>query len=232
MKYDVILSNIAQEDLRYFKRSAPASYKKALRLLAELLTHPETGTGKPERLRYNLAGCWSRRINEEHRMIYRINGERVEVHVMSMRYHYMKAQYNTKESRAGNIPPFFMPETRQPSGTASGPPQALAAAFLSRIFAKFTTFAGPRIFAAGFADICSHICKVSDMCRDFPGRGHLQPFAVADICRDFCCLGHLQPVQRLFPAAPDMCSVCLNACSHINENPGSSSQKAGASVEV
>lgn len=112
-----------------------------------------------------------------------------------------------------------MPETRQPSGTASGPPQAPADMCRA-------------------ADICSHICKVSDMCRaadmcrDFPGRGHLQPFAVADICSDFCCLGHLQPVQRLFPAAPDMCSVCLNACNHINENPGSSSQKAGASVEV
>lgn len=91
MKYDVILSDIAQDDLRYFKRNAPNCYKKALCLLAELLTHPETGTGKPERLRYNLAGYWSRRINEEHRMIYRINGEQIEVHVMSMRYHYVKA---------------------------------------------------------------------------------------------------------------------------------------------
>ena len=47
---------------------------------------PFQGTGKPEPLRYVLAGCWSRRIDREHRLVYRVEGERLVV--MACRYHY------------------------------------------------------------------------------------------------------------------------------------------------
>ncbi|MBD3628358.1 MAG: Txe/YoeB family addiction module toxin [Cyclobacterium sp.] len=57
-------------------------------LLDELEEHPETGTGKPERLKNILSGYWSRRINKEHRLVYSIDGEKVIVTVISAYGHY------------------------------------------------------------------------------------------------------------------------------------------------
>lgn len=88
--YELVFSEQAAEDLRYFKRYDSRCYKKALSLLRELMEHPHTGTGKPERLRYELAGSWSRRINSEHRIVYTILEDVVEVHILAMRYHYEK----------------------------------------------------------------------------------------------------------------------------------------------
>jgi toxin YoeB len=88
--YELILSDKATEDLQYFKRHDALCYKKALSLLEELIKHPYTGTGKPERLRYELSGSWSRRINSEHRIVYTVLEDVVEVCVLAMRYHYRK----------------------------------------------------------------------------------------------------------------------------------------------
>ena len=52
--------------------------------------HPYTGIGKPEPLKYELAGKWSRRINTEHRLIYAVHDDQIEVYIFSMRYHYTK----------------------------------------------------------------------------------------------------------------------------------------------
>ena len=59
-------------------------------LIAECLRHPFTGTGKPEPLKQNLAGWWSRRINREHRLVYRVSGKggAQALEVLSCRYHY------------------------------------------------------------------------------------------------------------------------------------------------
>jgi toxin YoeB len=59
-------------------------------LLDECLRHPFTGTGKPEPLKRNLAGWWSRRINREHRLVYRVTGnaDAQALEVLSVRYHY------------------------------------------------------------------------------------------------------------------------------------------------
>ncbi|MBE0617345.1 MAG: Txe/YoeB family addiction module toxin [Proteobacteria bacterium] len=54
--------------------------------LREALRTPDTGTGKPEPLRHILAGCWSRRITEEHRLVYRIEGDGLVA--LQCRYHY------------------------------------------------------------------------------------------------------------------------------------------------
>lgn len=62
--------------------------RKLKKLLEELEEHPETGTGKPERLKNNLSGLWSRRINQEHRLVYSIDGHRVIVTVVSAFGHY------------------------------------------------------------------------------------------------------------------------------------------------
>lgn len=47
---------------------------------------PFMGPGKPEALRFELAGCWSRRITEEHRLVYRVTDERIDF--LMARYHY------------------------------------------------------------------------------------------------------------------------------------------------
>ena len=59
-------------------------------LLKDIVEHPYTGIGKPEPLKYDLAGKWSRRINSEHRIIYSVNEDIVTVYVFAMRYHYSK----------------------------------------------------------------------------------------------------------------------------------------------
>ncbi|HYA41557.1 MAG TPA: Txe/YoeB family addiction module toxin [Syntrophobacteraceae bacterium] len=56
------------------------------RLLKDIIRNPEGGIGKPEKLRFQLGGYWSRRISQEHRLIYKIDGN--SVIVLSCRYHY------------------------------------------------------------------------------------------------------------------------------------------------
>lgn len=62
--------------------------RKLKKLLEELEEHPEIGTGKPGRLKNNLSGLWSIRINQEHRLVYSIDGHRVIVTVVSAFRHY------------------------------------------------------------------------------------------------------------------------------------------------
>lgn len=89
--YRVKLSDQAKADYQYFVRSANnQAIKKIATLIGELREHPFTGTGKPEPLKYSLSGCWSRRINGEHRLVYKVNKNTVEVFVLAMRYHYSK----------------------------------------------------------------------------------------------------------------------------------------------
>lgn len=59
---------------------------KISKLLEELTIHPQRGTGKPELLKHDLAGCWSRRINKEHRVVYEIS-ENI-VFILSAKGHY------------------------------------------------------------------------------------------------------------------------------------------------
>ena len=55
-------------------------------LIKEILRDPYVGTGKPEPLKHELSGWWSRRITDEHRLVYRLVGETVEI--AKLRYHY------------------------------------------------------------------------------------------------------------------------------------------------
>lgn len=59
-------------------------------LIGECMRHPFTGVGKPEPLKRNLAGWWSRRINHEHRLVYRVrgSGDGQALEVLSCRMHY------------------------------------------------------------------------------------------------------------------------------------------------
>lgn len=86
--YTLSFSPQALEDLAKLKRSEPAAFRKAGKLLMELQEHPRTGTGKPEALGGDRTGQWSRRISHRHRMIYEIKENIVAVAVLSSFGHY------------------------------------------------------------------------------------------------------------------------------------------------
>lgn len=89
-KYRVVLTRQAKEHLTAHRKSGDKAVAKRIdRILAELCEHPETGAGNPERLRFQLSGFWSRRISLEHRIIYRIENDTVEVTVVSAFGHYI-----------------------------------------------------------------------------------------------------------------------------------------------
>ena len=91
MKYRIILAEQAVKDYNFWKESGnKAILKKIKRLLEDMAEHPFIGIGKPEALKYDLAGYWSRRINTEHRIVYRVIDDVIEIEVLAMRYHYRK----------------------------------------------------------------------------------------------------------------------------------------------
>ena len=88
---EIVLLPQAQKDRDYWKKSGnKAIMERISALLKNIMEHPYTGIGKPEPLKYDLAGKWSRRINAEHRLIYSVNENIITVYVLSMRYHYSK----------------------------------------------------------------------------------------------------------------------------------------------
>jgi len=88
MSYRLDFTRQARSDIDFHKKSGnKAILKKLLSLLEELAEHPLTGTGKPEALKYDLAGLWSRRINHEHRLVYKVIDDTVVV-VLAAKGHY------------------------------------------------------------------------------------------------------------------------------------------------
>ncbi|MFP5082113.1 Txe/YoeB family addiction module toxin [Pedobacter sp. JCM 36344] len=89
VRYSLDIQNKAKKQLGDLYRSGnKADIKKVETIFAELEVHPTTGTGKPEQLKYELSGFWSRRINQKDRLIYRINDLEVVVTVLSAKGHY------------------------------------------------------------------------------------------------------------------------------------------------
>ena len=74
------------EDLTYWTRTDRKRALRALKLVDAVLRDPFGGLGKPERLRGELAGRWSRRIDTEHRLVYQVTDDRVCF--LAARYHY------------------------------------------------------------------------------------------------------------------------------------------------
>jgi toxin YoeB len=75
-----------REDLAWWIRNDRKAALKALELVEAIVADPFGGIGKPEPLRYELAGCWSRRITQEHRLVYRVTPNRIDF--LQARYHY------------------------------------------------------------------------------------------------------------------------------------------------
>ena len=61
-------------------------YKRIVNLIMDILRQPFSGIGKPEPLKYELKGYWSRRINDEHRLVYKVDQESITI--VSCQYHY------------------------------------------------------------------------------------------------------------------------------------------------
>ena len=76
----------AWKDFEWFLDKDMRLAKRIRELLKDVLRHPEEGIGKPERLKFQLTGSWSRRISKEHRLVYKI--EQNSIVVISCRYHY------------------------------------------------------------------------------------------------------------------------------------------------
>jgi toxin YoeB len=76
----------AFEDLAWWIEKDRTIALKIMKLVREIQRDPFSGTGKPERLKHDLAGCWSRRINQEHRLIYQVLDDKVRI--LACRYHY------------------------------------------------------------------------------------------------------------------------------------------------
>ena len=78
----------AKIDLQRLKKSEPAAFKKAVRLINELMDHPKTGTGHPEPLKGKPENRWSRQITKKHRLVYRIFETEVLILILSSYGHY------------------------------------------------------------------------------------------------------------------------------------------------
>jgi toxin YoeB len=74
------------QDYTYWQINDKTVVKKINGLIKEISRNPFEGTGKPEPLKYDLSGCWSRRISGEHRLVYQVVKE--EIIIISCRYHY------------------------------------------------------------------------------------------------------------------------------------------------
>lgn len=86
--YSLALSERADADLAQLYLSEPKAYEKAMRLLEQIVQSPYSGIGKPEALRGNMSGLWSRRITQKHRLVYKVKEEEILILVLRAWGHY------------------------------------------------------------------------------------------------------------------------------------------------
>ncbi|MBM4328303.1 MAG: Txe/YoeB family addiction module toxin [Deltaproteobacteria bacterium] len=82
----LIFSEHAWEDYLYWQRTDRKILERINKLIKEIRRSPFEGTGKPEPLRHGLSGYWSRRTNEEHRIVYKVESD--SLLIAQLRYHY------------------------------------------------------------------------------------------------------------------------------------------------
>ena len=79
-------SSKAWDDYLYWQKTDKAILKRINALIKDIQRNPFEGIGKPEPLKHSLSGYWSRRINDEHRMVYKVANENLLI--AQLRYHY------------------------------------------------------------------------------------------------------------------------------------------------
>ncbi len=82
----LIFAEAAWEDYLYWQKQDKRMVERIHRLIRETQREPFAGAGKPEPLRHALAGFWSRRITEEHRLVYRVEADALLI--AQLRFHY------------------------------------------------------------------------------------------------------------------------------------------------
>lgn len=82
----IVFSEHAWEDYLYWQATDKKMLKRINELVRDIQREPYRGIGKPEPLRHGLSGYWSRRIDEEHRLIYKVEGD--ELRIAQLRHHY------------------------------------------------------------------------------------------------------------------------------------------------
>lgn len=82
----LVFDENAFEDLAWWITNDSKKAKKIISLIQEVRRTPFVGRGKPEPLKHKLAGCWSRRIDKKHRLVYEIRKN--EIKILACRYHY------------------------------------------------------------------------------------------------------------------------------------------------
>ncbi len=83
---NLIFSSKAWENYLYWQKTDKAILKRINVLIKAIQENPFEGIGKPEPLKHSLSGYWSRRINDEHRMVYKVVGG--DLYIAQLRYHY------------------------------------------------------------------------------------------------------------------------------------------------
>lgn len=83
---NLVFSGNAWEDYLYWQKTDKKTLRRVNLLIKETMRNLFDGPGKPEPLRHALSGYWSRRINDEHRLVYKVTEH--AIHIAQLRYHY------------------------------------------------------------------------------------------------------------------------------------------------
>ena len=83
---DVRFTDAAYKDFRYWEKNDPKKVERIRKLCRDIEKHSFEGIGKPEPLKFDLQGYWSRRIDKVHRLVYTVDGKGILI--ISCRYHY------------------------------------------------------------------------------------------------------------------------------------------------
>lgn len=86
MSRKIVFESSAFADFNDWAKLDRKLHKKIIELIKDIDRNPFKGLGKPEALKHDLTGYWSRRINSEHRLVYKITNE--EIIILSCKYHY------------------------------------------------------------------------------------------------------------------------------------------------
>jgi toxin YoeB len=86
MKLNLVFADHAWEDYVYWQENDAKMVRRINQLIMDISRSPHGGIGKPEPLKHGLAGYWSRRINDEHRIVYKV--DKNNLYIIQLRYHY------------------------------------------------------------------------------------------------------------------------------------------------
>ena len=86
--YKICLKKTARDDILWFKQKNKRLYERCKKLIKVISDDPFTGIGKPERLKHFDDNAWSRRVDQEHRIVYLVYPDTKEIDIVSCRHHY------------------------------------------------------------------------------------------------------------------------------------------------